>query len=77
MDDGTPVWQLKRQDDHGNQYTVDIFDSEEEARKMMEYYERKGHKQTYWVEISGDYRNNRIDRHSDQSHPIWTDDAIN
>ena len=52
MGDRVPVWQLKRQDDHGNQYVVETFDSEEEARKMMEYYEKKGHKQTYWVEMS-------------------------
>lgn len=54
MDDRAQVWQLKRQDDHGNQYAVDTFNSEEEARKMMEYYERKGHKQTYWVEMCED-----------------------
>ena len=52
MDDGTPVWQLKRQDDHGNQYAVETFDSEEEAKMMMAHYEHKGHKQTYWVEKS-------------------------
>jgi len=54
MNDREKVWQLKRQDDHGNQYTVESFDSEKEAKKMMEYYEHKGHKQTYWVEMSGD-----------------------
>ena len=53
MEDREPVWQLKRQDDHGNQYSVETFGSEEEAKMMMTYYEGKGHKQTYWVEMSG------------------------
>ncbi|MFC2028274.1 SPOR domain-containing protein [Chloroflexota bacterium] len=50
MNSRVKVWHLKRQDDHGNLDTVDAFNSEEEARKMMVYYERKGHKQMYWVE---------------------------
>jgi hypothetical protein len=53
MGDRASAWQLKRQDDNGNQYTVETFDSEEEAKNMLAYYERKGHKQTYWVEESG------------------------
>ena len=43
-------WQLKRQDDYGNQYVIAIFESKEQASKMMADYEAKGHKQTYWIE---------------------------
>jgi len=44
------LWQLKRQDDHGNQYVMATFNSEEEASKALVLYEGKGHKQTYWIE---------------------------
>ncbi len=43
-------WVLKRQDDHGNQYIVASFESEKEANTEMLDYERKGHKQMFWVE---------------------------
>jgi hypothetical protein len=44
-------WHLKRQDDHGNQYVMDTFNSKEEAEKAIARYESKGHKQAYWVEV--------------------------
>ena len=53
-DTPTNRWQLKRQDDHGNQYVIGLFASKEKAAQMMADYEAKGHKQTYWIEkISG------------------------
>ncbi len=44
------LWQLMRQDDNGNLAVMATFTTEEEAMKTMEYYQGKGHKQTYWVE---------------------------
>lgn len=52
MDSTGVMWQLKRQDDHGNQFIMHKFRSKEEAEERMEYYQCKGHKQTYWVEKS-------------------------
>lgn len=46
------TWKLKRRDDHGNQYIMASYDSEEEARNMMKEYESRRHKQTYWIEKS-------------------------
>ncbi|MDY6912803.1 MAG: hypothetical protein SVM79_10655 [Chloroflexota bacterium] len=43
-------WQLKRQDDHGNQFIMANFSSRKQAENTLEHYERKGHKQTYWIE---------------------------
>jgi len=43
-------WCLKRQDDHGRQYVMEIFGSKREAEAKMETYQVRGHKQTYWVE---------------------------
>jgi hypothetical protein len=31
-------WQLKREDDHGNQYLMATFDSKEEAERAMAHY---------------------------------------
>ncbi len=39
-----------RQDDNGNLVVMASFTIEGEAVKTMEYYQSKGHKQTYWVE---------------------------
>jgi predicted secreted protein len=43
-------WQLKRQDDNGNQYVMGTFGLKEQAEDRMAHYQNKGHKQTYWVE---------------------------
>lgn len=50
MDNRRASWQLKRQDDHGNKTVMEEFSSSEAAEKQMNYYQSKGHKQTYWVE---------------------------
>ena len=50
MNESAECWQLKRQDDHGNQYVMDTFNSKKQAEDKMAHYQTKGHKQTYWVE---------------------------
>ena len=47
-------WVLWRQDDNGNRDLVAVFDSRAEAEARCEEYERKGHKQMYWVERTED-----------------------
>ena len=46
-------WRLIRLDDNGNQHVMEQFDSQVQAEERMEYYQSKGHKQTYWVEKVG------------------------
>lgn len=41
---------LVRQDDHGNRFRVDVFDSIELAQRRLAEYEAHTHKQCYWVE---------------------------
>lgn len=43
-------WLLKRADDNGQTYVMQAFTSKEEAEAQALFYERKGHKQLYWVE---------------------------
>jgi hypothetical protein len=43
-------WRVMRQDDNGNVYVVRERLSEAEARALADELERRGHKQTYWVE---------------------------
>lgn len=45
----TGRWLLWRQDDHGNRFEVAVFDTKAEAERERERYERRGHKQMYWV----------------------------
>jgi len=47
-------WLLKRQDDNGNQFVMERFDTEEKAVERMQHFQSKGHKQTYWVEREGE-----------------------
>jgi hypothetical protein len=42
-------WELWRQDDHGNEFLVATFASEDEARRALGEYTARGHKQTYAV----------------------------
>jgi hypothetical protein len=44
------VYDLWRQDDHGNKYLVERFMSREAADEARKRYEARGHKQTYWVD---------------------------
>jgi hypothetical protein len=43
-------WQIWRQDEAGNRYLVQSAGSEAEARRLCGEYERRGHKQLYWVQ---------------------------
>lgn len=48
----TTTWELWRQDDNGNEFLVERFESEEAARESLARYESLQHKQTYWVRES-------------------------
>lgn len=43
------MWILYRQDDYGNIFVVERFQSEKEANDMREVFEQRAHKQTYFV----------------------------
>jgi hypothetical protein len=43
-------WQLWRQDDAGNRHLVRVDLSEDEARRLRDDYEARGHKQFYWIQ---------------------------
>jgi hypothetical protein len=43
-------WRVMRQDDNGNRYVLADRLTEAEARALAETYEKRGHKQLYWVE---------------------------
>ena len=42
-------WLLCRMDDNNNEFVIDAFDAQVEAEARKEMYERRGHKQMYWV----------------------------
>lgn len=41
-------WEVWRQDDNGGEFLMEVVESEEEAKALVEEYTRRGHKQTYW-----------------------------
>ncbi|MER6911470.1 SPOR domain-containing protein [Streptomyces sp. NPDC000594] len=43
-------WQVIRQDDNGNCYRVGRYATEDEAQRIVDTLDIKGHKQLYWVE---------------------------
>ena len=43
-------WELWRQDDNGVRILVAGFEDREAAYDVLIRFERKGHKQTYWLE---------------------------
>ncbi len=45
------TWAVHRQDDNGNRFIVETGLSREEAERLVEMYERRGHKQVYWAEL--------------------------
>jgi hypothetical protein len=47
---GLPGWRLLRLDDNGNSFVVADYQTHSEALDAQRHYEKKGHKQTYWVE---------------------------
>ncbi|MFE5730571.1 MULTISPECIES: SPOR domain-containing protein [unclassified Streptomyces] len=55
MTDSGPVlpWLVIRQDDNGNRYRVGRYATRDEAQKMADTLDDRGHKQLYWVERVG------------------------
>ncbi|WP_137993554.1 SPOR domain-containing protein [Streptomyces vilmorinianum] len=55
MTDSGPVlpWLVIRQDDNGNRYRVGRYATEDEAQKVADSLDDRGHKQLYWVERIG------------------------
>ena len=43
-------WKLIRQDDNGNQSEISRFSSLAKARRELAAFEKRAHKQTYWLE---------------------------
>ncbi|NBE53893.1 SPOR domain-containing protein [Streptomyces boluensis] len=53
-DSGTMFpWQVIRQDDNGNRYRVGRYATRNEAQRIADSLESRGHKQLYWVERLG------------------------
>lgn len=44
------MWQLKRYDDNGNEFVIAIYPTRQQAEQAQHEYERRQHKQIYWVE---------------------------
>ena len=44
------AWALWRQDDNGNRVRIDTFATREAALARQVEFERRHHKQSYWVE---------------------------
>ena len=45
----TMNWTVYRQDDNGNRFVVQKHLSEEEALRVVQEFEARGHKQVYWA----------------------------
>ncbi|GHA72538.1 SPOR domain-containing protein [Streptomyces termitum] len=52
MTDAGPVlpWLVIRQDDNGNRYRVGRYATQDEAQKIADTLDDRGHRQLYWVE---------------------------
>ncbi|WP_031078412.1 SPOR domain-containing protein [Streptomyces sp. NRRL S-118] len=46
-------WLVIRQDDNGNHYRVGRYATRDEAQKMADSLDSRGHEQRYWVERIG------------------------
>lgn len=46
-------WLVIRQDDNGNRYRVGRYATQDEAQRIADGLDRRGHKQLYWVERAG------------------------
>ncbi|OKK06269.1 MULTISPECIES: hypothetical protein [unclassified Streptomyces] len=46
-------WLVIRQDDNGNHYRVGRYATRDEAQKIADSLDTRGHKQLYWVERVG------------------------
>lgn len=54
-DSGTTLlWQVIRQDDNGNQYRVGRYATQDEAQRVIDRLDTRGHQQLYWVERIGE-----------------------
>ncbi|WP_406421826.1 SPOR domain-containing protein [Streptomyces sp. NBC_00873] len=55
MSDGGAVlpWLVIRQDDNGNRYRVGRYATQDEAQKIADKLDNRGHEQLYWVERIG------------------------
>jgi hypothetical protein len=49
--DPPETWRVRRQDDNGNQFTMETGLNREEAERLVALYESRGHKQLYWFEL--------------------------
>lgn len=45
----TKIWRLMRLDDNGNEFEMARFDDPAEAERERAKYEKRGHKQTYYL----------------------------
>ncbi|WP_149184226.1 SPOR domain-containing protein [Streptomyces sp. TRM49041] len=50
----TLLWQVIRQDDNGNHYRVGRYATRDEAQKVADSLDSRGHRQLYWVERIGE-----------------------
>ncbi|MFG3350065.1 SPOR domain-containing protein [Streptomyces sp. NPDC048018] len=57
MSDSGPdlAWLVIRQDDNGNRYRVGRYATKDEAQKVADSLDDRGHKQLYWVERVGQH----------------------
>ncbi|MDX3851612.1 MULTISPECIES: SPOR domain-containing protein [unclassified Streptomyces] len=46
-------WLVIRQDDNGNRYRVGRYATQDEAQKIADSLDGRGHQQLYWVERVG------------------------
>lgn len=54
-DSGTALlWQVIRQDGNGNNYRVGRYATRDEAQKVVDSLDSRGHRQLYWVERIGE-----------------------
>ncbi|MGW0735137.1 SPOR domain-containing protein [Streptomyces sp. NPDC002851] len=49
-DSTTLPWLVIRQDDNGNRYRVGRYATRDEAQRIADSLDDRGHKQLYWVE---------------------------
>jgi hypothetical protein len=55
-DNDTPInpekdtWSVFRQDDNGNRFVVQEHISRDDAERLVEKFEARGHKQLYWAD---------------------------
>ena len=47
------LWQLRRQDDHGNEVLVRSYDDRASAEAARDEFTARGHHQHYWVQPKG------------------------